>query len=77
MKIGRFGLALALALSLTAAAVAQESPNGSKPNGAPKLVIKAMTHDFGEIKAGEKLTYSFIVKNAGAAPLEILNVSPS
>ncbi|HXG66977.1 MAG TPA: DUF1573 domain-containing protein [Blastocatellia bacterium] len=77
MKIARFAFALALALSLTTAALAQGSANGSKPNGAPKLVIKEMTHDFGVIKAGEKLAHSFIVKNEGTAPLEILSVSPS
>jgi hypothetical protein len=54
-------------------AFGQEHPNGS----APKLVTQSFTHDFGEVKPGEPLKYSFIIKNEGNANLQITSVAPS
>ena len=66
--------ALALLLLLAAAAVAQDNP--PKAGGAPKLVIASQIHDFGEVKAGTPLRYTFKVKNEGSADLLIENVQP-
>jgi hypothetical protein len=52
---------------------AQEKNQGSN---VPKLVIVELTHDFGEVKAGTPLRYSFKVKNEGKADLLIQSVTP-
>jgi hypothetical protein len=76
MKIREVVLTVALVISFSAAAAAQEK-NGSPPsNGAPRLVIESFTHDFGEVKAGEPLKYSFKIKNEGTGVLQIKNVAP-
>jgi hypothetical protein len=82
MKLKEFFSALALAVLLATAAMAQ----GAQPNQAngaggeagppPKLVIESFTHDFGEVKAGTPLRYSFKVKNEGKGELQIKNVQP-
>ena len=43
----------------------------------PKLVIQKLDHNFGEIKKGASAQYSFLVKNEGAAELEIKSVVPA
>src|SRR5262245_51495214 len=60
MKRIRIIFALIFVLALTLAAAAQG--NQTVPPGEPKLVIESFTHDFGEVKAGTPLSYSFIVK---------------
>ncbi len=72
MKAKRIFMLAMLALTMATAAVAQEN----KPADAPKLVIQSFQHDFGEIKAGTALSYSFIIKNQGKANLEIKSVAP-
>ena len=61
-----------LGLIVFAAAVAQEKA----PNVAPKLVIASFTHDFGDVKPGSALKYSFTFKNQGKSDLQILSVTP-
>ena len=39
--------------------------------------FSTMKHDFGKIKAGEKVEHSFSFKNTGNNPLKISNVKPS
>ncbi|HKS42052.1 MAG TPA: DUF1573 domain-containing protein [Blastocatellia bacterium] len=74
MKFARIFSALALAIILASVAVAQQP----KPaEGGPKLVIESFTHDFGEIKAGTPLRYTFKIKNEGKSDLLIQNVAPS
>ena len=76
MKLIRFisALALALLFAMSAAAQEKQAPN---QDGAPKLVIKETTHDFGEVKAGTPLHYAFKIKNEGKADLLIQGVAPS
>jgi hypothetical protein len=64
--------ALALVVILVGAALGQ-----SASPAAPKLVIAKTEHSFGEIKAGEELKHTFIIKNEGTADLVIKNVAPS
>lgn len=66
---------------LTAAARQRQSPiqpnSGSTPSGAvPVLTIESFTHDFGEVKPGDPLRYTFKVKNEGKADLLINSVTP-
>ena len=43
----------------------------------PKAVIEQPTYDAGEIyRTGAKLEHAFIVKNTGAAELQILSAKP-
>lgn len=71
-KKSLFSIALVLAFALVGGA--QNKPTA--PAEMPKLVIESFTHDFGEVKAGTPLNYSFIIKNQGKANLEIKNVAP-
>jgi hypothetical protein len=72
LKKSLFSLALVLAFALTGVAQTKEP----SPTDVPKLVIESFTHDFGEVKAGTPLNYSFIIKNQGKANLEIKSVAP-
>jgi hypothetical protein len=66
-------------LCLTPMVSAMAGGNQPAPlaGGAPKLVIAALEHSFGNVKAGTPLKYSFKIKNEGDQPLEISNVAPS
>lgn len=43
----------------------------------PKMVIAKPEHDFGKVKQGEQVSFTFTVENAGSAELVIANVSPA
>jgi hypothetical protein len=43
---------------------------------APKAVIAATLHDFGQVSEEQHLSHTFIIRNGGDAPLEILRVDP-
>lgn len=66
--------AIALILSVAPIAFAQEAAKAEKP---PKLTIVDPLKDFGTIPKGEKLTYSFTVKNTGEGDLQILSAQPA
>ena len=72
MKLRNLAASFMAGLMLVAAAVAQEKA----PNGAPKLVIASFTHDFGDVKPGTALKYSFTFKNQGKSDLLIQSVTP-
>lgn len=62
---------LALVLSIAAPfAIAQEK-------AAPRLTLVEPIKDFGTVPKGEKLNYSFVVKNTGTADLEIIAAKPT
>lgn len=71
MRIRVSILAIALTVLCGPASMAQE-----KKTAQPKLVIESLTHDFGEVKSGEPLSYQFKVKNEGGADLLIKSVTP-
>ncbi len=49
-----------------------------KPEGPlPVFAFEKTEHDFGTIKEGEKVSYTFKFKNTGEAPLIISKVQPS
>jgi Protein of unknown function (DUF1573) len=76
MKLIRIIPALALALIFAIPVAAQEKQTPNQAGGAPKLVITEITHDFGGVKAGTPLRYSFKIKNEGKADLLIQSVTP-
>jgi hypothetical protein len=44
--------------------------------GDPQAAVSATTFDFGKIYEDRALTHAFVIKNTGAAPLQILEVDP-
>lgn len=75
MKLQRTVAALALALLFVTAAAAQEKKSNDPPL-VPKLVLESFAHDFGQVKSGTPLKYTFKIKNAGKAELLIKSVNP-
>ena len=63
----RPGAVIALAAVLLAAPAWAQ---GAKP----KAVFKETTHDFGKVKQGDVVSYEFVFKNEGSAPLVIEKV---
>lgn len=50
----------------------------TKPEGPlPVLQFEKMEHDFGTIKEGQKVSFTYKLKNTGEAPLIIQNAQPS
>ena len=56
-----------------AAPVQEEKPEGPLPT----IGFEKMEHDFGTIKEGQKVAYTYKFKNTGDAPLIIQNAQPS
>ncbi len=52
---------------------AEEKPEGP----LPVMVFEKTDHDFGTINEGQKVTYTYKIKNTGQAPLIIQNAQPS
>jgi hypothetical protein len=75
MKLQRTVAALALVLLFVAAAAAQEQKSNDPPI-VPKLMLESFSHDFGQVKSGTPLKYTFKIKNAGKAELLIKSVNP-
>jgi hypothetical protein len=73
-----FATTLALALTLTAPfVVAQDAPKAADAAKAPHLVLTEPLKDFGTVPKGEKIDWSFEVKNTGNSDLEILAAKPT
>jgi len=53
--------------------VAEEKPTGP----LPVIEFGTTDHDFGTVAEGQKVSYTYTVKNTGAAPLIIQNAQPS
>lgn len=56
------------------AAFAQGQPATQAKASAAKLAFDEKTHDFGDIKQGDKVEYTFKFKNTGTEPVVISNV---
>ncbi len=58
--------------------VAQPAAAETKPEGPlPSFKFERMEYDFGQIKEGEKVAYTYKFTNTGAAPLIVQSVQPS
>lgn len=67
-------MALLLVLALAGAARAQNHDGAAASR--PKLELARTDHNFGEVKQGEQVSHTFIIKNTGTATLEIKDVRP-
>jgi hypothetical protein len=56
-------------------AIAQDKP--ASTDKAPRLTLVEPVKDFGTVAKGEKIDYSFVVKNTGTADLEIIAARPT
>jgi Protein of unknown function (DUF1573) len=48
----------------------------SPATAAPRVELPETTHDFGKVFEDKELTYTFIIKNTGDAPLHIKDIDP-
>jgi len=71
-----FATTVALALTLTPFVMAQ-APKAAEAAKAPRLMLTEPIKDFGTVPKGEKLDWSFEVKNTGTTDLEILAAKPT
>lgn len=57
----------------------QKASDKTEPegNGIPEMTFEDRTHEFGDIMQGEKVSYTFVYKNTGNAPLIIKSVKAS
>ena len=74
MSLKSLVLTITFVVCLGLPALAQGKPEGKIAE--PKLVLASFTHDFGEVKSGTPLNYSFIITNQGEADLIIKSVAP-
>ena len=68
-------------LALRSAVAAADAPapataNAPAPPPAPRIVFEQPIHDFGEVKRGAPVEYSYIFTNTGAETLQVLEVKP-
>lgn len=49
----------------------------TQPAGQAAIVVDAAEHDFGQVRAGEKVEHRFKITNAGSTELKITNVKPN
>jgi len=59
--------------SATATPAAEEKPEGP----LPVIEFSKVDHDFGTVKEGGKVSYKYVFKNTGQAPLIIQSAQPS
>jgi len=83
-KLARISSLLGSVMTLTLCA--QQAPNApaataqtpaAAPAGGPKIQFEMPVYDFGKIKAGEPVKYTFIFTNVGTELLILTNVQPS
>ena len=77
MKMRRRLVAAALVLVFTAGLFGVALAQGQKPAGkVSKVVIENKAIQLGEVIEGQDYQYTFTIKNAGDAELQILSVRP-
>ena len=47
------------------------------PTGRPRIVFPETSYDFGTITQGSNVSHTFVVRNAGDAPLKLIDVGGS
>jgi hypothetical protein len=70
-------MTLALALMVAAPFAVAQDKKATETTKAPRLTLVEPLKDFGTVPKGEKIDWSFEVKNTGNADLEILAAKPT
>jgi len=76
MTIGEEMRNLFLVMMLVVTGVAAQEPSRGAKNG-PRLVIKEVEHDLGDVKKSGAASHTFRFRNDGTTDLEIVQVVPS
>ena len=76
MKIQKRMLAAVLVLIFIAGLVGVAAAKGKPAGKAPRVVIESKKVQLGEVLEGQDFLYTFKIKNAGDAELQIVNVRP-
>lgn len=63
---------IVLGLFMVSSLVAQDAQN--QEASGPKITFSEASHDFGDIKQGDKVEHTFAFKNTGTEPLILSNV---
>ncbi len=61
----------------SAATAPDDAETGARAGGAPKIVFSETSYDFGTLTQGADVSHAFVVRNAGDAPLKLLDVGGS
>lgn len=59
------------------ATASDDTQIGDQATAAPKIVFPETSYDFGTIIQGANVSHTFVVRNAGDAPLTLLDVGGS
>ena len=77
MNMQRRVLAAALVLLLVACVAGPAFAKGKPGEKLPKAIVANMTVQVGDVLEAQDVEYVFVVKNGGAAELQILDVRPT
>src|SRR5205085_5252345 len=67
---------VALMASLVSAQTAAAKKADAADNKAPRLTIVEPVKEYGEVPKGDKLDWSFVIKNTGNADMQIIAAKP-
>ena len=76
MKIQKRMLAAVLVLIFVAGLFGVAAAKGKPAGKVPRVVIESKKVQLGEVLEGQDFLYTFKIKNAGDAELQIVNVRP-
>jgi hypothetical protein len=72
-----FVVTLAFALMIAAPLAMGQEKSSTEAKGGPRLTLVEPVKDFGTVPKGQKLDWSFEIKNTGTSDLEILAAKPA
>jgi len=52
------------------------APAAAKEEKTPRLIIRDGVFDGGTVNEGETIKHTFLIRNEGSAPLQIIDVKP-
>ncbi len=77
MKLMRGLAKIGLLMAVICFGCAGNQPKTDAQNGTPQISFDDVSHNFGTIAQGEKVTHTFKFRNIGDGPLQITDVTTS